>query len=139
MIHISEPPVVAVIDEGRCIGCALCIAACPVDAISGAAKLMHTVIAAECTGCELCLAPCPVDCIEMIEVDAVRSPAERAEHARRRYEARRARLETRRGATRAARPGAASGESAESRKRATIERVMKRATERLHSKPGTRD
>jgi len=57
---------VAVIDEARCIGCTLCIQACPVDAILGAAKLMHTVIAAECTGCELCLPPCPVDCIDMV-------------------------------------------------------------------------
>lgn len=56
---------VAVIDEDDCIGCTLCIQACPVDAILGAAKQMHTVIAAECTGCELCVAPCPVDCIRM--------------------------------------------------------------------------
>ena len=59
------PPAVAVIDESRCIGCALCIEACPVDAIVGAAKFTHTVIADECTGCELCLPPCPVDCIEL--------------------------------------------------------------------------
>ena len=57
---------VALIDEQDCIGCTLCIDACPVDAIVGAAKQMHTVIEAECTGCELCLAPCPVDCIRMI-------------------------------------------------------------------------
>jgi electron transport complex protein RnfB len=57
---------VAVIDEPACIGCTLCIQACPVDAIVGAAKLMHTVIEAECTGCELCLPPCPVDCIDLI-------------------------------------------------------------------------
>jgi len=56
---------VAYIDESTCIGCTLCIQACPVDAIVGAAKQMHTIIAAECTGCELCVAPCPVDCIEM--------------------------------------------------------------------------
>ena len=54
------------IDESTCIGCTLCIQAWPVDAIVGAAKLMHSVIDAECTGCELCVAPCPVDCIEMI-------------------------------------------------------------------------
>ena len=63
---VPKPRAVALIDEQICIGCTLCIAACPVDAIVGAAKQMHTVIVAECTGCELCLAPCPVDCISMI-------------------------------------------------------------------------
>lgn len=57
---------VAIIDEQVCIGCTLCIQACPVDAILGAAKQMHTVIETECTGCELCLPPCPVDCISMV-------------------------------------------------------------------------
>ena len=61
----EKPKAVAVIDEQACIGCTLCIQACPVDAILGAAKRMHTVIADECTGCELCLPPCPVDCIHM--------------------------------------------------------------------------
>lgn len=56
---------VAVIDESACIGCTLCIQACPVDAIVGAAKQMHTVIASLCTGCDLCVPPCPVDCIDM--------------------------------------------------------------------------
>jgi electron transport complex protein RnfB len=64
----KKPKTVAVIDETRCIGCTLCLQACPIDAILGAAKLMHTVIAAECTGCELCIAPCPVDCIAMAPV-----------------------------------------------------------------------
>ena len=58
-------PTVAIIDENICIGCTLCIQACPVDAILGAAKLMHTVIEDECTGCELCIPPCPVECITM--------------------------------------------------------------------------
>lgn len=57
--------VVALIDEARCIGCARCIEACPVDAIAGAQGFMHTVLAAYCTGCELCLPPCPVDCIDL--------------------------------------------------------------------------
>lgn len=58
----------AIIDESRCIGCRKCIEACPVDAIVGAHKWMHTVIATQCTGCELCLPPCPVDCIDMAPV-----------------------------------------------------------------------
>ena len=62
----EKPTVVAVIDEEICIGCTLCIQACPVDAILGASKLMHTVIADECTGCELCIPPCPVDCISLV-------------------------------------------------------------------------
>lgn len=62
---IEAPARVAMIDESRCIGCARCLAPCPVDAIVGAPKLMHTVLAQHCTGCELCIAPCPVDCIEM--------------------------------------------------------------------------
>ena len=65
---IEKPKTVAFIREAECIGCTKCIQACPVDAILGAAKLMHTVIAQECTGCDLCVEPCPVDCIDMIEV-----------------------------------------------------------------------
>lgn len=61
----SKGPQVAYIREEECIGCTKCIQACPVDAILGAAKQMHTVIADECTGCDLCVEPCPVDCIEM--------------------------------------------------------------------------
>jgi Na+-translocating ferredoxin:NAD+ oxidoreductase subunit B len=60
------PTLVARMDEGACIGCAKCLPPCPVDAIVGARKQMHTVISALCTGCELCVSPCPVDCIRMV-------------------------------------------------------------------------
>jgi len=62
----TKPKMVALINEDLCIGCVLCIKACPVDAIVGATKMMHTVIKKECTGCELCVPVCPVDCIEMV-------------------------------------------------------------------------
>ena len=65
LLGVENPKSVAFIDEQTCIGCTLCIQACPVDAIVGAAKHMHTIIADQCTGCELCLPPCPVDCITM--------------------------------------------------------------------------
>ena len=64
----SKVKSIAHIRENECIGCTLCIQSCPVDAIVGAAKQMHTVIASQCTGCELCLPPCPVECIEMVPV-----------------------------------------------------------------------
>lgn len=93
---IEAPPTVAVIDEAACIGCTLCIQACPVDAIVGAAKRMHAVIASECTGCDLCVAPCPVDCISMRAIADTPLPRfavmARAEHARARYEARNRRI-----------------------------------------------
>jgi electron transport complex protein RnfB len=71
------PRAAALIDESRCIGCMLCIKACPVDAIVGTAKRMHTVLTEPCTGCELCVAPCPVDCIDMI---ALTDLAQRGNH-----------------------------------------------------------
>ncbi|WP_274571606.1 RnfABCDGE type electron transport complex subunit B [Neisseria leonii] len=99
-----QPPVLAWIDEAVCIGCTACIRACPVDAILGASKQMHTVIADECTGCGLCVAPCPVDCIHLQPVPDRHLPRARtlataaeprfaaAEHARLRYEQRQGRL-----------------------------------------------
>jgi len=92
-------PTLAVIDEALCIGCTLCLQACPVDAIVGANKQMHTVIAEECTGCELCVAPCPVDCIRMQPLALPRGPAaaratkRKATIARRRHQFRLYRLE----------------------------------------------
>ncbi|WP_244612975.1 RnfABCDGE type electron transport complex subunit B [Modicisalibacter radicis] len=99
----AESPQVAVIREDECIGCTKCIQACPVDAILGAAKRMHTVIAGECTGCELCVAPCPVDCIDIVphpDWQVALTPtdqdgflARRATLGRQRFEARKARLQ----------------------------------------------
>ncbi|MSP27260.1 MAG: RnfABCDGE type electron transport complex subunit B [Methylococcales bacterium] len=88
-----KPTSVAFIIEQDCIGCVKCLAVCPVDAILGAAKFMHTVITAECTGCELCIAPCPVDCIVMQPVEELSSTEKRvaAQYAQQRYEARCAR------------------------------------------------
>jgi electron transport complex protein RnfB len=91
---VERPRHIAVIDEPHCIGCTLCIQACPVDAIVGAPKRMHTVIAELCTGCDLCVAPCPVDCIAMVlaaGTDA-RWDTPRADAARERYRFRQKRL-----------------------------------------------
>lgn len=87
----SKPTLLAVIREDECIGCTKCIQACPVDAILGGAKQMHTVIAAECTGCELCVAPCPVDCIDIIELPQ-EITKEKSDLARSRFNARQSRL-----------------------------------------------
>ncbi|WP_456269552.1 electron transport complex subunit RsxB [Kushneria sp. AK178] len=102
----AESPKAAVIREDECIGCTKCLQACPVDAILGASKQMHTVIEAECTGCELCVAPCPVDCIDIIAHPGWQAAsteheqndwlARRAELGRRRFEHRNARLERQR-------------------------------------------
>jgi len=85
------PLEVAVIDEAACIGCTLCIAACPVEAIIGAQKRMHAVLTSLCSGCELCVAPCPVDCIEMIPASRDWTAAD-ATAAREHFERRRERL-----------------------------------------------
>jgi electron transport complex protein RnfB len=87
---VESPRRLAVIDEDWCIGCTLCIKACPVDCIVGASKQMHTVIDELCTGCDLCLPVCPVDCISMVEVSGTRTgwdawSEQQAEEARQRY------------------------------------------------------
>ncbi|MCO6055609.1 electron transport complex subunit RsxB [Pseudomonas sp. MOB-449] len=107
------PPQIAFIREAECIGCTKCIQACPVDAIVGAAKQMHTVIADECTGCELCVAPCPVDCIDILPLAEPAASAQRqhADQFRQRFEFRNARLardEARRQAEREARAARAA-------------------------------
>jgi electron transport complex protein RnfB len=94
MEKTAKPAMLAVIREEECIGCTKCIQACPVDAIIGTGKQMHTIIAAECTGCELCVAPCPVDCIDMVIVAAKEDheQQQQANKARQRYYARQERL-----------------------------------------------
>lgn len=142
-LGIPGPLQVAIIDESRCIGCAICLRKCPVDAIVGAARRMHTVLEAECTGCELCVAPCPVDCISMVDP---RPPAARFDPqvARERYRFRQLRL-AREPAERAqrfaqaaerklARMDAAPAQAADAetqRRRAIVERALARARDRL--------
>jgi electron transport complex protein RnfB len=94
---VEGAPTVAQIDESRCIGCAKCLPPCPVDAIVGAARHMHTVLVELCTGCELCLAPCPVDCIQMVPASTLGQPpsAPSAASNRERFEAHNARSERR--------------------------------------------
>jgi Na+-translocating ferredoxin:NAD+ oxidoreductase subunit B len=90
---VEQPRMQAVIDEPICIGCTLCIQACPVDAIVGAAKQMHTVVAELCTGCDLCVAPCPVDCISMQPISAEEMQHDRNDQWREQHEFRLYRLE----------------------------------------------
>jgi electron transport complex protein RnfB len=113
---------VALVDEARCIGCARCLEACPVDAIAGARGFMHTVIARYCTGCELCLAPCPVDCIAMVpppaghDWSAADARAAKGRFARRRQ--------------RAAREQAGPGRTDRAARRAVIAAALARAAAR---------
>jgi len=143
------PRRLAYIDESRCIGCTLCIQACPVDAIIGAPKQMHAIIEDLCTGCDLCVAPCPVDCIEMIPL---LSPAPwthaDAEAARSRYQARQLRLRREqeenaaRLAAKATRKLAAleheiaqsASDPALERKRAVVQAAIERARQRQQSR-----
>ena len=89
---IEKPRMLARIVEADCIGCTKCIQACPVDAIIGASKLMHVVLAEDCTGCELCVPACPVDCIELVPMPAVQIDDAHADAARTHFQRREARL-----------------------------------------------
>ena len=128
----------AVIDETRCIGCRKCLDVCPVDAILGARKQMHTVLTVECNGCGLCLPPCPVDCIVLapIPVSGDRWPEytlAETEHWRRRTEARRARL-TRRQPRKRAHRGSIFPDRDTIRRdiAAALERTRKKKFHRIH-------
>lgn len=143
----ERPRPVAVIDETLCIGCTLCIQACPVDAIAGAAKQMHTVISDLCTGCDLCVTPCPVDCITMVEATPGKTgwdawSQQQADAARERYHFRVFRLrrekeenDARLAAKAAAKLQAVSAETAltpeekaaQDRKKAIIQAAIERA------------
>ncbi len=122
---IERPLRVAVIDESLCIGCALCIQACPVGAIVGSAKRMHTVIPQLCTGCDLCVPPCPVDCIEMLVVQPPREwTAQDAQASRERFVARNLRL-----AAEKLEPPVSSGATRTDAVRAAVERARARRSQ----------
>jgi Na+-translocating ferredoxin:NAD+ oxidoreductase subunit B len=129
----ETPGTRALIDENLCIGCTLCIQACPVDAIVGCAKHMHTVLCAYCTGCELCVEPCPVDCISMVPVaQALCNNAEQLAPRRRELrEARIAREQRERAALFASASSVSSGSSQPSAKQAAIAAAIARAKARL--------
>lgn len=120
---------VAVIDETHCIGCTLCLVACPVDAIVGANKRMHTVLADLCTGCDLCVAPCPVDCIDMVPAQRAWTSAD-ARLARTRHQRRNLRV----GQEKAALATPVAPPEAEPIKQAAISDALARARARRHSR-----
>ena len=131
--HGTEVPrAVAVIDENWCIGCTLCLKACPTDAILGINKRMHTVIAPHCTGCELCLPACPVDCIRMENASGQATgwaawSAPQAEQARVRYQARQERLQREEAQAAATEPVPPAPDNAPDPKRAAIAAALARA------------
>ncbi len=136
---LPKPRAIAVIDESTCIGCTFCIRACPVDAIVGAAKHMHTVITNECTGCELCVAPCPIDCIQMVpavtdNTDSVlHENREIADRARARYQFKQKRLARKKSEApkknviTVAKPSRSQAVTNQTRKQAVVEAALKRA------------
>lgn len=144
---VERPRPVAVIDEALCIGCTLCTQACPVDAIVGAARLMHTILPDLCTGCDLCVAPCPVDCIAMVNVTGDQTgwqawSQEQADAARMRHDLRTARLKREKEeheailAERTARMREAAKASApaeQDRKKALIKAAMERARQKARN------
>jgi electron transport complex protein RnfB len=133
---------VALIEEALCIGCTVCIDACPVDAIIGAHKQMHTVITELCTGCELCVQPCPVDCIAMVPATGADATWDerRADAARERYERHQARLERARAErpSRAAQSGAGAGLATPEAKRAAVGAALERARAKRAAHGGKR-
>lgn len=133
----QEPLMAARIDEARCIGCTLCREACPVDAIVGAAKRMHTVLAALCTGCDLCVAPCPVDCIAIVAAGRVWSDDD-ARRARARFDARAHRVAA--GEANAAAPpdAFADADTERARRRQAVAAALLRARTRRAPGPGGR-
>ncbi len=133
----AQPPTMALIDETQCIGCTLCIAACPVDAIVGARKQMHTVITADCTGCELCLPPCPVDCITLVPTGLPRDRVAQkrmAVGARERHAAHAQRMANRKHGRRPPATATTTGSEATQHKREAIARALARAQARLTGK-----
>jgi electron transport complex protein RnfB len=140
---VERPRHVALIDEAHCIGCTLCIQACPVDAIVGGPKRMHTVIVELCTGCDLCVPPCPVDCIAMVPASGADASwtAARADAARSRYLARRTRLARRadlRAERLARRAAALRDATTPEARRAAIDAALERARARREAFARTR-